>query len=113
VTYYAGDDTTLTFTATHPGVPPSNLTGTPVVTAQAADGSRVALDAAAWLGDPATTRDIAVPISVLPAGLWSLRLRITSGPDLFLGNVVVSGDDGVDVPPYDPGAPADIDGGTP
>jgi len=53
------------------------------------DGTTITITGATWESDPATTRNLRIPLGALPAGLWSLRLVIDDEPDLFLGNVYI------------------------
>lgn len=94
MTYYAGDDSTLTIPVIDTNGGP--LTMTPSVVAHTSAGDEVAITAAwgsAATAHPtvqgATIRDIAVPLATLPVGLWGLVLVITGAEDLFLDNVVI------------------------
>lgn len=93
MTYYAGDDATWTVPVIDSNGGPLN--DTPAVTAHNTAGDTETVDNAAWVGsagpvagqEGATTRNLAIPLAAIPAGLWSLRLTIAGDADLFLGNV--------------------------
>ncbi len=89
MTFYVGDDSTVTYPVTDAATPPGDLSFAVIVTAWKADGTNQAVSGAAWLGNPGNPRDLEVPLGTLPAGLWSLRLAIANDADLFLGNVVI------------------------
>lgn len=98
MTYYVADDSTITFPVTDSATPPGTLDFTPVVTAYKTNGDRTVVSGPSWLGSPGSTRDLQVPLGSIPAGLWSLRLTIESGADLFLDNVVIEESAGAAVP---------------
>lgn len=94
MTYYAGDDSTHTIPVIDTNGGPLNMPAS--VVAHTSGGDEVAITAS-WVGTAtthptiqgATTRDIAVPLASLPAGLWGLVLAISSAEDLFLDNVYI------------------------
>lgn len=89
MTYYVGDDSTITYPVTDTTTPPGTLNFTVQVTAHNADGTTITVTGATWLGVAGSPRNLEIPLTSLPAGLWSLRLAITGDEDLFLGNVVI------------------------
>jgi hypothetical protein len=69
---------------------------------------------AVWLGDPAPTRDIAIPLSTLPVGVYTMWLNVPGDSDLRLGTVHIVAPALVTVPeqggclwPLDPACLAD------
>lgn len=89
MTYKVGDDATITYPVTDTATPPGTLDIPATVHAWRADGTLVTVDGAGWVGGPAATRDLDVPLAGLDAGLWGLGLSIDGAEDLFLGNVVI------------------------
>ena len=89
MTYRVGDDATVIYPITDDATPPGDLSFTVVVRARKADGTLVDVADAGWLGTAGAERELNVPLSTVPAGLWALDLEVPGGPDLFLGNVYI------------------------
>ena len=92
MTYYAGDpEASIVFPITD--TTGGTLAFTANITATTAAGLTAQL-VGQWQGAAVTTngvstRNLAVPLDTLVAGLWSLRVAVADVEDFFLGNVVL------------------------
>jgi hypothetical protein len=93
MTYRVGDDASYTAQIIDRNAGTIDLPIT-TVTAWKSDGTTATITGAAWAG-PTTTvgdttvRNLRIPLSSLPAGLWGLGLPVDGDKDLFLANVVI------------------------
>lgn len=94
MTYYAGDDGTWTVPVVDSNGGDLQVATDVIITNSAGETHEVT---AAWdsavapwpAQEGATFRNLAVPLTSLPAGLWSVRLAVTGDGDPFLGNVAI------------------------
>lgn len=89
MSYRVGDDGAAgIYPITDDSEPPVPIDFAAVVSARRWLGDTVTLNGE-WLGSPASTRELTIPLETLGRGLWTLWLIVPDDTDLKIGKVVI------------------------